>query len=296
VYAKNTGTVTNKRTNQPAKIKALDAEPMEIAGSDDPRHRLVDWMTQPTNPFFARAVVNRYWAHFFGRGLVDPLDDMRVTNPASNEELLDALAKDFIANKFSMKHLVKMIVKSRTYQLSAIPNEFNKSDKQNYARFYPQRMGAEILFDAVNQVTNAPGTFTNLPQDSYAPKRAIMLPDDGYTNYFLEVFGKPPRTSACECERVSEANLAQALHLLNSDEIQQKLSRAGGRADLLAQDKRDDKEKVSELFVWSFGRKASPDELKAALEHIEKNGMNKKAAFENILWALLNTKEFQFID
>ena len=134
------------------------------AADDDPRQKLVDWMVDPKNPFFARAVANRYWAHFFGRGIVDPLDDMRVTNPPSNPELLDALAKDLVDNKFSLKHLIKTICKSRTYQLSAMPNEFNKHDKQNYARYYPKRMSAEVLFDAVSQVTDSPAAFGGLPQ------------------------------------------------------------------------------------------------------------------------------------
>jgi hypothetical protein len=297
IFVRNSGTVTNKRTSQAAKIKALDAEPMEVAPGDDPRQKLVDWMVAPENRFVARAIVNRYWAHFFGRGIVDPLDDMRVTNPATNEELLDALAKDFVANKFSLKQLVRTIAKSRTYQLSAIPNEYNRLDKQNFARFYPQRMGAEVLLDAVNQVTDAPANFGGLPQDTFAPRRAIMLPDESFSNYFLEVFGKPQRTSACECERVNEANLAQALHLLNSDEVQGKLSRGGGRVDKLAPDPRDDKSKVEELFLWAFARKPAQPELDAALAHINKLGpQQKKQAYENILWALINTKEFVFND
>lgn len=294
IVNRGSGTVTNKRTNQPAVIKALDAEPMKLQPGEDPRHKLVDWMAEPSNPFFARAVANRYWAHFFGRGIVDPLDDMRVTNPPSNPELLDALAKDFVEHKFSLKHLVRTICKSRTYQLSAVPNEHNKHDKQAYARYYPKRMGAEVLLDAVCQVTNSPTTFNNLPQDKYAPKRAIMLPDESFASYFLDVFGRPQRISACECERVSEANLAQALHLLNSDEVQGKISRAGGRAELLAKDTRPDAEKVEELFMWAFAHKPSPQQMAAALDHINKNAQNKKIAYENIIWALLNTKEFVF--
>src|SRR5262249_38161365 len=150
---------------------------------------------------------------------------------------------------------------SRTYQLSAVPNEVNKNDKQNYARFYPQRMGAEVLLDAVCQVTDSPTQFGGLPQDRYAPKRAIMLPDESFASYFLDVFGRPQRISACECERVNEANLAQALHLLNSDEVQGKLSRGGGRAEKIAADPRPDAEKVEELFLWAFARKPTPEQM-----------------------------------
>ncbi|HEY7153305.1 MAG TPA: DUF1553 domain-containing protein [Gemmataceae bacterium] len=294
VFTRSRGNVTNKRTGQAAVMKPLDGKPMEVGPYEDPRQKLVDWMVEPNNPFFARAVANRYWAHFFGRGIIDPLDDMRVTNPPSNPELLDALAKDLVEHKYSLKHLIGTICKSRTYQLSSTPNEFNKHDKQNYARYYPRRMSAEVLLDAVNLVTDSPSSFGGLPQDRYAPKRAIMLPDESFASYFLDVFGRPQRISACECERVSEANLAQALHMLNSDEVQNKVARAGGRADALAKDKRPDAEKVEEMFVWAFARKPTDEQRDKALAHIAKHEANKKIAYENILWALLNTKEFVF--
>ena len=301
IYIKSTGNVTNKRTNKTAVTKPLDGTVMDVDENDDPRQKLADWMTDAKNPFFAKTVANRYWAHFFTRGIVDPLDDMRVTNPPSNPELLDALTKSVIDGNYSLKTLVKTICKSRTYQLSAVPNEFNKHDKQTYARYYPKRLSAEVLLDAVNQVTDSPQSFGGLPKDRNAPTRAIMLPDESFSSYFLEVFGKPQRISACECERVNEANLAQALHLLNSDDIQGKISRGAGRADQLskAEDKRSDAEKVSELFQWSFGRKPSAEDLKAAIDHIDatvkKSGPNaKKTAYENIVWALLNAKEFAF--
>jgi hypothetical protein len=296
VFTTPRGNVQNKKTGKPAEYKPLDGQPMEIGSMEDPRQKLVDWMTAKDNPFFARAVANRYWAHFFGRGIVDPLDDMRVTNPPSNPELLDGLAKELTDNNYSLKHLIKVIVKSRTYQLSSTPNEFNKHDKQNYARYYPRRMSAEVLFDAVNQVAGAPAAFNGLPTDKYAPNRAIMLPDESFPSYFLDVFGRPQRISACECERVSEANLAQALHLLNSDEVQTKLARSGGRAEQLAnaKDTRSDAEKVDELFLWAFGRKPTEEQRAVAVDHIAKHAANKKIAYENILWALLNTKEFIF--
>jgi hypothetical protein len=294
VFSRSSGTVINKRTNKPAIMKPLDGEPMDVGPDDDPRQKLVDWMVNAKNPFFARAVANRYWAHFFGRGIVDPLDDMRVTNPPSNPELLDALAKDLVEHKYSLKQLVRTICKSRTYQLSSMPNAFNKHDKQAYARYYPKRMSAEVLFDAVCQVTGSPTAFGTLPQDAHAPKRAIMLPDESFASYFLDVFGRPQRISACECERVSEANLAQALHLLNSDEVQTKLSRQGGRADLMVKDPRPDEEKVEELFLWAFARKPSERQMKLALDHIALHAKEKKIAYENIVWALINTKEFVF--
>jgi hypothetical protein len=292
IFNRGTGTVTNTRTQRPAVMKALDADEVKLTTGEDPRHRLVDWMVDPKNPFFAKAVANRYFAHFFGKGLVDPVDDMRVTNPPSNPELLDALAKELIDNNFSLKHLIKVMCKSRTYQLSAVPNEFNKNDKKAFARYYPRRMAAEVLYDAVSQVTGSPASFQGLPTDKFAPNRALMLPDEAFPSYFLDVFGRPQRISACECERVAEANLAQALHLLNSTEIQNKLARAGGRADQLVKDPRPDAEKVEELFLWAFARRPNEKQLAVALANIQANAANKRFAYENILWALINTKEF----
>ena len=294
VYTTKNGSVTNKRSGKVADYKALGEKAMVMEEDDDPRVKLVDWMVDGKNQFFPKAIANRYWAHFFSRGIVDPLDDMRVTNPPSNPELLDALAGDLVKNGFSLKQLIRSIVNSRTYQLSAVPNDFNKQDKQNYARYYPKRLSAEVLFDAVCLITDSPAGFGGLPTDQLAPKRAIMLPDEGYTSYFLDVFGRPQRISACECERVSEANLAQALHLLNSDEIQNKLARPNGRADAIAKDPRPDTEKIDDIFLWAFSRKPTPQQKESALGHLTKHTMNKKLAYENIIWALLNTKEFMF--
>jgi hypothetical protein len=294
LFTQSNGTVTNTRTKRPATMRPLDGETVQVPPGDDPRQTLIDWMVDAKNPFFARAVANRYWAHFFGRGIVDPLDDMRVTNPPSNPELLDALAKDLVDSHYSLKHLIRTICKSRTYQLGSTPNEFNKHDKQAYARYYPRRLSAEVLFDAVSQVTGSPTQFNGLPQDAHAPRRALMLPDESFSSYFLDVFGRPQRLSACECERVSEANLAQVLHLLNSDEVQGKLSRQGGRADALAKDQRADAEKVDELFLWAVAHRPSAEKRELALAHIEEHVKDKKTAYEDILWALLNTKEFLF--
>jgi hypothetical protein len=294
LFVRSTGNVQNKRTGQTAPMKALDADPMTATSDEDPRAKFADWMTSPRNPFFAKAVANRYWAHFFGRGIVDPIDDMRVTNPPSNPELLDALAQNLIDNKYSLKALVKTICKSRTYQLAAEPNEFNRGDKQSFARYYPKRLQAEVLFDAVVKLTDSPTAFPGLPNDKFAPNRAIMLPDESFASYFLDISGRPQRISACECERVNEASLAMTLHLLNSQEVQDKIARAGGRADQMVKDPRPDAEKVTELFVLATGSKPSKEKLDLALEHIAKHEKTKKLAYENIIWALLNSKGFLF--
>jgi hypothetical protein len=290
VHARGTPTATNPKTQKAVPPTGLGAAPATVANDDDPRQKLVDWMTAPDNKFFAPALVNRYWKHFFSRGLVDPEDDMRVTNPATNQELLDALAKHFIDGKFDLKMLVRTICTSQVYQLASTPNDFNANDKQNYSRYYPKRLPAEVLLDAIDAVTESKTGFGGVPQSV----RAVQLPDSGFNSYFLTVFGRPESTSACECERSSEANLAQSLHLLNSSEVQGKLSAASGRAALLAADKaHSPQEKIREIYLRVYSREPLADEAAVALAHLTKS-KDEKLAFEDILWALVNTKEFLF--
>jgi hypothetical protein len=281
----------NPKTGKDVRPTGLGAETLDLPSDADPRHSLVDWMAAKDNPFFAKSLVNRYWKHFFGRGLVDPEDDMRVTNPASNPALLDALAKDFIEHKFDLKHVIRTICNSNVYQLSAEPNEWNRDDKQNFSRYYPKRLNAEVLLDAIDQVTGTTTAFGPIP----AGTRAVQLPDNGFNSYFLTVFGRPESSSACECERSSEANLAQSLHLLNSGEIQGKLTAGSGRAAMFAADaNKPAPQKIRELYLLAFSREPTSDETAIAVAHIEKNKADAKRAYEDIVWALLNTKEFLF--
>ncbi len=281
----------NPKTKQNVPPTGLGSPPPTLDAQDDPREKLAAWMAEKDNPFFAHALVNRYWKHFFGRGLVDPEDDMRVTNPATNPKLLDALAHDFIGHQFDLKHLIRTICNSSTYQLAAEPNEWNRDDKQNFSRYYPKRLNAEVLLDAIDQVTGTTTSFGGAP----AGTRAVQLPDTGFNSYFLTVFGRPESSSACECERSSEANLAQSLHLLNSSEIQGKLTAGNGRAAVMAADKeRAHPEKIRELYLLAFAREPLADESAIAMAHIEKCGDDTKRAYEDIVWALINTKEFLF--
>lgn len=288
VFVARAGGVHHPRTGQPVPPRGLGAPPVDVPPGEDPRARLVDWMTRPDNPYFAKALVNRLWGHFFGRGLVEPIDDMRVTNPPVNPELLEALAEDFIKFGYRIKHIVRAICRSSTYQLSSEPNDYNIHDKQNFARYYPKRLPAEVLLDALDTVTAVPTSF-GFP----AEMRAVDLPDEQVGSYFLDVFGRPQRTSSCECERSGEANLSQALHLLNSNDVHSKLIADAGRAAQLAADKRPDAEKVAELFHLFFTRPPREVELRTALEHLASKE-DKRAAWQNLIWALLNTKEFQF--
>jgi len=292
IFTAKTGSVSHPKSGKVMMPKGLGAEAAAVPQAVDPRERLVDWMADPKNPFFARAVVNRYWGHFFGRGIVEPIDDLRQTNPPSNPELLDGLADDFVRHGYDLKHLVRTICTSRTYGLSSLPNETNAKDRQSFARRYPKRMSAEVLLDAVSSVSGVPSRFDGLP----AGTRAIELPDESVASAFLDAFGRPKRDTSCECERVSDASLGQSLMLLNSAEVQSKLSAPDSRAGRLAKDTRPDGTKVEELFWAAFGRGPTSGELTSAVDHLGKNPAKRREAFEDILWALINAKEFQFND
>lgn len=257
----------------------------------DPRQQLVDWLSQPDNPFFARALVNRYWKHFFGRGIVEPEDDMRATNPPTNPELLDGLAQSFIASGFDTKELIRTICRSSSYQLSSQPNAYNASDKQNFSRFAPRRLQAEVLYDGFHQATGVSERFAGLPAGS----RAMQLPDASAGPYFLKVFGKPAGDSVCECERIGDATLAQSLHFVNSQEVQSKLADKAGRAALLAADRERPLEpRVAELYRSVFARNPTADELRIAVAHLSANAADAQVAWEDLIWALVTSNEFLF--
>jgi hypothetical protein len=295
--------VENKKTLVKVKPAALGQTPVEISPDDDPRLQLANWMSEATNPFFAKALVNRYWKHFFKRGLVEPEDDIRDTNPATNPELLDALAKHFVESGFDLKEAVRVIVQSQTYQLSAMPNEHNAVDKQNFSHYYPKRLQAEVFLDSIDLLTGAKTDFADLPPGT----RAIALPDNSYNKAapFLKVFGRPEGASVCECERVQSSSLAQSLHLMNSAEVKGKLMTANGRADRLSKPEVPVAEGIREIYLAAYGREPTGEELSIAEDHLVKERTDaagkpidpikaKRMGYEDLLWAILSTKEFLY--
>lgn len=293
----------NIKTGLALKPAALGDTVPEIAADEDPRLRLAEWMKSPKNPFFARVLVNRYWKHFFQRGLVEPEDDIRDSNPPSNPELMVALEKHFIASGFDLKELVKTITRSHAYQLSSTPNKDNLGDRQNYSRYYPRRLPAEVMLDSIDQLAGTQTDFANLP----AGTRAVALPDNSYnrSSPFLRVFGRPENESVCECERMQSSSLAQSLHMINASDIRGKLANGNGRAEKLARDKRPNDEKIRDMYLVAFARDPRPEELKAALDYLAEPRLNSagqpvdttkatRENFQDLLWALINSKEFLF--
>jgi Protein of unknown function (DUF1549)/Protein of unknown function (DUF1553) len=283
------GEATVKHTRTGATVRATPLGDIAKDDKGDARERLANWLTTPDNPFFARNLVNRLWAHFLGRGLVEPVDDVRSTNPPSNPELLDTLAKSFVDSKHDSKAMIRLICASRTYQTSSALNETNKRDDQNYSRALFKRPDAEVLMDMICQATGVPEKFDGTPLHT----RAIQLWDSKVRHYFLKQFGRPVRVSACECERVGEPNIAQVLHLLNSEFIDTRLRHDDGNIARLVRTQPDDRKVLDELWLKFLSRPIRASETEKTLEHVRKS-KTRREGFEDIGWALLNTKEFLF--
>jgi hypothetical protein len=276
-------------TGQPIEPKYLDGPVAKFGPEEDPRQALVDWMARPDNPYFAKALVNRLWGHLFARGIVDQVDDLRETNPPSNPALLDALAQEFIAHKFDMQHLLRLMVTSRTYQLSSLPTDHNQHDRQNFARYYARRFPAEVTLDAVDQACGVKSQFGNMSAEA----RAVDLPHENFGSYFLDTFDRPRRVTGCECERSTGATLSQVLLLANSDELENKISQGNSRVDRMFKEKLSTPAMIEELYLAAFARFPTPAEIIAAEAHLAKDGDPRKG-IEDVLWSLVNSREFGF--
>jgi hypothetical protein len=273
-----------------------------IPPGTDRREVLAKLVTAPDNPFFARATVNRIWFHLLGRGIVDPPDDFRDSNPSANDALLDALVRDFVDHKFDVKRIIRQIANSRTYQLSMHTNATNEADEKyfSHALVKRKRLSAEVLLDAICSATSQPEEFTDMPKET----RAVQLPDGQviftggrYASWdrhpFLKAFGQPAREAACECEREGDVNLARALEIKNGDFLQGKIRAPNNRIGQLLEQKLPDADILSELFLATLSRPPLGDEAQAALAYVTQ-AADKRKAWEDIHWALLNTNELLF--
>lgn len=289
VFTSRDGEVTQPRSGKVMAPKFLKGDAPTIPAGTDRRSVFADWVTSGNNPYFAKSIVNRVWFHLNGKGIVDPVDDFRESNPSCNDELLDALAKDFVAKKYDMRHLIRTIMTSRTYQLSAQTNDNNKDDSKYFSHATTKLLSAEQLLDALCDVTAVPEKFAGLP----AGTRAIQLPDGEVNHPFLKTFGQPARELACECERESDSNLAQALQLINGPTINDKLRNPNNRLGKLLADKKSDNEILDALYLAALARPATDAERAPALSHVTKS-TDKRKGWEDVLWAILNTREFLF--
>jgi hypothetical protein len=284
------GEVKHPVSGEIMKPKPPDGEPAELTPQTDPRTKLVEWMCRPDNPFFARAIVNRVWSQFMGRGIVDPVDDFRASNPPTNKELLDWLAQDFVEHGYDLKHLMGTVMRSRTYQLSSVPNPDNVRDTKNFSRSYRRRLSAEVLLDAVCDFTGVSEKFDGLPPGA----RAMETWNNKMDSEFMDAFGRPNSSAECPCERDSKASVVQVLHLMNSNKLQAKLGGSGGRAKKLAESKMDEPAIIEELYTAAFSRRPTEKELTIAQKAFKAEGATRKTAIEDIMWAMINSAEFVF--
>lgn len=318
VYNVSSGDLIQPRLGRPVPPKPLGGPTLPLDSTQDRRVFFTNWLTRPDNWYFTHSIVNRVWAHFMGRGLVEPVDDMRETNPPSNPELFDALADDFVKHKFDLKHLMRQIVTSQSYQLSATATPLNAKDDRYFSHFLVRRMTAEELLDALSQVTGKPEEFPGMP----AGYRALQLPDTHVKSDFMDVLGRPARVITCECERSQEPNMAQALLFINGDLLNRKVTADGGLVDRLVKAGKSDPEILDQLYWATCGRAPRSAERSSDLNALHKaleaapaattppvkqnepspdpkalqaqHDAARRRAFEDMLWVLVNSKEFLF--
>jgi hypothetical protein len=282
--------VIHPRTKEVLFAHPLGAPMPETDPAGDRRETLANWLTSPDNPWFARNMANRIWAHFLGRGLVEPVDDVRASNPPSNPELLTLLARILTEAKFDQKVLIRAIVASQTYQRSATPNPTNGEDELNFSRALFRRLPAEVLLDAICDVTGVPEKFPGVALG----QRAVQLWDSEQQSYFLKLFGRPMRTTACVCERSASAGVSQALHFMNSNSLQAKITHADGNLQRWLAQPGGPGALVESIYLACYARLPSQQERNTALAYLDSRPGKAREAAEDLVWSLLNTLEFVF--
>ena len=289
IFTQAGGEVTQPRTNKQMKVHLLLKGDVDVPADQDRRTVFAAWLTSPENPFFAKSVTNRIWGHLMGRGIVEPVDDFRDSNPPSNARLIDELSKQFVSNGFSQKWAIRTICNSRTYQLSSRKNGFNKDDEIYSSHANTRLLSAEQLLDGICAVTSVPEQFPGFPLGT----RACELADPPTDHYFLKVFGQPQREMACQCERSSESNLSQALQMINGPVVHNKLRADNGRIATMIKEMKPDDEIIASLYLAALARTPSAEEMTASKTHIAAQ-TDRRQALEDVGWAILNSKEFLF--
>lgn len=281
--------VLQPRTGWFLKPQPLDRSAMEVSPNEDPRAKLAAWVTDPMNEAFAGAMVNRLWRHFLGVGLVEPVDDLRATNPPSNPEVWALLTREFVAAKFDLRHVMRLILNSRTYQLDSATKPGNATDSRFYSHYYARRLPAEVLLDAMSQATGVPDQFPGYPLGV----RAVQVPDPGLKSYFLSLFGRSERVTACACERSGDVTMPQLLHLQNGEAVVQKIRSGDGRLARLLKAKKSNDETTDELFLAALARKPTAPE-RSEVARLLADDPDRDSVFRDLFWALLNSKDFAF--
>jgi hypothetical protein len=304
IFADNTGDLVQPLRGKPQPPTPLDAKGISLTSTEDRRVPLAKWLTSPENPYFARSITNRVWKNFFAVGLVEGVDDLRMTNPASNEKLLSEAAGFLVKNRFDLKALMREILRSETYQRSSVARPENKDDTRFYARYYPRRLMAEVMLDAISQVTAVPTTFrmdkrnANKGIGGAYPMgyRALQLPDSNTISYFLESFGRPDRVQTCDCERTNEPSMAQALHIANGDTMNVKLAAKDNRVDKLLASGQPDIAIVDEAYALALSRPPTETERAGVLKAlaVTTSPEDKRTALEDVFWGLMSSREFLF--
>jgi len=287
VFNSGGGEFNHPVRNVPMKPKFLGGAEPDVTGKDR-RQVLADWLASPENPYFAKNLSNMVWSHFFGQGIINEVDDVRISNPASNQELLDELGKKFTDYKYDFKKLVRDICVSATYQRATIPNASNAGDTRNFARGPIRRIRAETMLDIVSEVTETKNKFPGMPLGA----RAVQIADGTVSNYFLTTFGRPLRETVCSCEVRLEPTLSQSLHLMNGDTVAPKITQ-GNMIGRMMQEKKTAPQIIETMFIRALCRSPKPEELKKLLASVEANP-NKQQALEDVFWAVLNSREFMF--
>jgi len=301
VYSDTQGELIQPSRGVPQPPCPLDGEPLPFEATADRRLALADWLTSPENPYFTRAIVNRVWANFYGVGLVEAVDDVRLTNPASNEALLAAAGQYLIDHGYDLKELMRAILQSETYQRASEPMRENRADERFYSRYYPRRLKAEVLLDAISQVTGVPTDFKAGTPDSRKPgapipdiKRALRLPDSYVESYFLDTFGKPDRLITCECERSSEPSMTQVLHLYNGETVNKKLAAKGSAAEQAAAEFEPPRI-VESLYLAALSRYPAPAEQQPLVAELAAAAEDqRRQVIEDLYWSVLTSREFLF--